>query len=137
MLSSCFVSSLRGLWLTYVLGIVGDANQCQRVLAKLEAGTVWVNQYGILYNNVRRLISVSFHAIRFVSATSIRFELWRLVAKILFLRDRLTCPTSISLMLTSIIFFHNPISTRMRIPPRILTADAHVPPVRPTCKYAG
>jgi len=27
-----------------------DANQCQRVLAKLEAGTVWVNQYGILYN---------------------------------------------------------------------------------------
>lgn len=28
-----------------------DANQCQRVLAKLEAGTVWVNQYGILYNN--------------------------------------------------------------------------------------
>jgi len=28
-----------------------DANQCQRVLAGLEAGTVWVNQYGILYNN--------------------------------------------------------------------------------------
>jgi len=28
-----------------------DANQCQRVLAKLEAGTVWVNQYGVLYNN--------------------------------------------------------------------------------------
>lgn len=28
-----------------------DANQCQRVLAKLEAGTVWVNQYGNLYNN--------------------------------------------------------------------------------------
>jgi len=37
-----------------LLGIcLGDANQCQRVLAKLEAGTVWVNQYGILYNNVR------------------------------------------------------------------------------------
>ena len=40
------------------LGIrLGDANQCQRVLAKLEAGTVWVNQYGVLYNNVR---SISF-----------------------------------------------------------------------------
>jgi len=27
-----------------------DANQCQRVQARLEAGTVWVNQYGLLYN---------------------------------------------------------------------------------------
>ncbi|KAF8314876.1 NAD-aldehyde dehydrogenase [Cantharellus anzutake] len=38
---------------TYGLGAgfhSSDANQCQRVQASLEAGTVWVNQYGLLYN---------------------------------------------------------------------------------------
>lgn len=29
-----------------------DANQCMRVSSELEAGTVWVNQYNILHNNV-------------------------------------------------------------------------------------
>jgi aldehyde dehydrogenase (NAD+) len=29
-----------------------DANQCMRVSSALEAGTVWVNQYNLLYNNV-------------------------------------------------------------------------------------
>lgn len=29
-----------------------DANQCMRVSSALEAGTVWVNQYGLLSNNV-------------------------------------------------------------------------------------
>ncbi|KAF9649360.1 aldehyde dehydrogenase [Thelephora ganbajun] len=29
-----------------------DANQCMRVSSALEAGTVWVNQYNILHNNV-------------------------------------------------------------------------------------
>jgi len=29
-----------------------DANQCMRVSSALEAGTVWVNQYNVLYNNV-------------------------------------------------------------------------------------
>ncbi|KIL70143.1 hypothetical protein M378DRAFT_117042 [Amanita muscaria Koide BX008] len=29
-----------------------DANQCMRVSSELEAGTVWVNQYNLLYNNV-------------------------------------------------------------------------------------
>ncbi|KAI0786420.1 NAD-aldehyde dehydrogenase [Abortiporus biennis] len=29
-----------------------DANQCMRVSNALEAGTVWVNQYNLLYNNV-------------------------------------------------------------------------------------
>lgn len=29
-----------------------DANQCMRVSNELEAGTVWVNQYNLLYNNV-------------------------------------------------------------------------------------
>jgi len=40
---------------TYGLGAgfhSNDANQCQRVLAGLEAGTVWVNQYGQLYPQV-------------------------------------------------------------------------------------
>jgi len=40
---------------TYGLGAgfhSNDANQCQRVLARLEAGTVWVNQYGQLYPQV-------------------------------------------------------------------------------------
>ncbi|KAH9950071.1 NAD-aldehyde dehydrogenase [Amylocystis lapponica] len=29
-----------------------DANQCMRVANSLESGTVWVNQYNLLYNNV-------------------------------------------------------------------------------------
>jgi len=29
-----------------------DASQCMRVSSALEAGTVWVNQYNVLYNNV-------------------------------------------------------------------------------------
>jgi len=29
-----------------------DANQCVRVASALEAGTVWINQYNLLYNNV-------------------------------------------------------------------------------------
>lgn len=29
-----------------------DANQCMRVSGALEAGTVWVNQYNLLSNNV-------------------------------------------------------------------------------------
>ncbi|KZT74575.1 aldehyde dehydrogenase [Daedalea quercina L-15889] len=40
---------------TYGLGAglhSNDANQCMRVANELEAGTVWVNQYNILYNNV-------------------------------------------------------------------------------------
>ncbi|PPQ92358.1 hypothetical protein CVT25_008707 [Psilocybe cyanescens] len=34
------------------LHIADDANQCMRVSSALEAGTVWVNQYNILNNNV-------------------------------------------------------------------------------------
>ncbi|OSX60595.1 hypothetical protein POSPLADRAFT_1147983 [Postia placenta MAD-698-R-SB12] len=40
---------------TYGLGAglhSNDANQCMRVSNELEAGTVWVNQYNLLYNNV-------------------------------------------------------------------------------------
>lgn len=40
---------------TYGLGAglhSNDANQCMRVSSALEAGTVWVNQYNLLYNNV-------------------------------------------------------------------------------------
>jgi len=40
---------------TYGLGAglhSNDANQCMRVSNALEAGTVWVNQYNVLYNNV-------------------------------------------------------------------------------------
>ncbi|EKM59608.1 uncharacterized protein PHACADRAFT_250213 [Phanerochaete carnosa HHB-10118-sp] len=40
---------------TYGLGAglhSNDANQCMRVSNALEAGTVWVNQYNLLYNNV-------------------------------------------------------------------------------------
>ncbi|PSR73539.1 hypothetical protein PHLCEN_2v10458 [Hermanssonia centrifuga] len=40
---------------TYGLGAglhSSDANQCMRVSNALEAGTVWVNQYNLLYNNV-------------------------------------------------------------------------------------
>ncbi|KAH9912714.1 NAD-aldehyde dehydrogenase [Fomitopsis serialis] len=40
---------------TYGLGAglhSNDANQCMRVAGELEAGTVWVNQYNLLYNNV-------------------------------------------------------------------------------------
>lgn len=40
---------------TYGLGAglhSNDANQCMRVSAALEAGTVWVNQYNMLSNNV-------------------------------------------------------------------------------------
>ncbi|KAH9843665.1 NAD-aldehyde dehydrogenase [Rhodofomes roseus] len=40
---------------TYGLGAglhSNDANQCMRVANELEAGTVWVNQYNLLYNNV-------------------------------------------------------------------------------------
>jgi aldehyde dehydrogenase (NAD+) len=40
---------------TYGLGAglhSNDANQCMRVSSALEAGTVWVNQYNILNNNV-------------------------------------------------------------------------------------
>lgn len=40
---------------TYGLGAglhSNDANQCMRVSGALEAGTVWVNQYNILNNNV-------------------------------------------------------------------------------------
>ena len=52
---------------------LGDANQCQRVLAKLEAGTVWVNQYGILYNNVRTSYS-------FVSASGLTRNCSRMIS---------------------------------------------------------
>lgn len=40
---------------TYGLGAglhSNDANQCMRVSSALDAGTVWVNQYNLLYNNV-------------------------------------------------------------------------------------
>jgi aldehyde dehydrogenase (NAD+) len=40
---------------TYGLGAglhSNDANQCMRVSSALEAGTVWVNQYNLLNNNV-------------------------------------------------------------------------------------
>ena len=40
---------------TYGLGAglhSSDANQCMRVSGALEAGTVWVNQYNVLHNNV-------------------------------------------------------------------------------------
>jgi aldehyde dehydrogenase (NAD+) len=40
---------------TYGLGAglhSSDANQCMRVATALEAGTVWVNQYNMLNNNV-------------------------------------------------------------------------------------
>jgi len=40
---------------TYGLGAglhSNDANQCMRVSSALEAGTVWVNQYNMLNNNV-------------------------------------------------------------------------------------
>jgi hypothetical protein len=40
---------------TYGLGAglhSSDANQCMRVSGALEAGTVWVNQYNMLNNNV-------------------------------------------------------------------------------------
>jgi aldehyde dehydrogenase (NAD+) len=40
---------------TYGLGAglhSNDANQCMRVSSALEAGTVWVNQYNMLCNNV-------------------------------------------------------------------------------------
>src|SRR5260370_35280981 len=50
-------NSLKSLFSMSGMGFLslhlGDANQCQRVQARLEARTVWVNQYGLLYNQVR------------------------------------------------------------------------------------
>ena len=32
--------------------MTADQAQCHRVSSALEAGTVWINQYNVLYNNV-------------------------------------------------------------------------------------
>ncbi|KAJ3511924.1 hypothetical protein NLJ89_g3816 [Agrocybe chaxingu] len=50
-LHSSGISHLRSLGIMNDV-ISGDANQCMRVSSALEAGTVWVNQYNILNNNV-------------------------------------------------------------------------------------
>jgi aldehyde dehydrogenase (NAD+) len=40
--------------------VIGDAKQAMRVSGELQAGTVWVNQYGILHASVRTSPSLSF-----------------------------------------------------------------------------
>src|SRR5258705_7444097 len=58
-------NSLKSLFSMSGMGFLslhlGDANQCQRVQARLEAGTIWVNQYGLLYNQVRSRSSHRCH----------------------------------------------------------------------------